>query len=121
MGFFLPVSKLFLYLLLYLPLQQKKKKKREGRADRFELSLVTRYLRMSEVFHGCVASARARNPPVLSTGKIARDPTVYFGKYIPGIVGNLLDFFSFFRSKGNVRMMEELIFLKNRNEIRREN
>lgn len=30
-------------------------------------------------------------------------------------------FFSFFRSKGNVRMMEELIFLKNRNEIRREN
>lgn len=99
MGFFLPVSKLFLYLLLYLPLQQKKKKKREGRADRFELSLVTRYLRMSEVFHGCVASARARNPPVLSTGKIARDPTVYFGKYIPGIVGNLLDFFLFFDVK----------------------
>lgn len=39
--------------------QQKKEGGRggEGRADRFELSLVTRYLRMSEVFHGCVDSA----------------------------------------------------------------
>lgn len=96
MGFFLPVSKLFLYLLLYLPLQQRKKKKREGRADRFELSLVTRYLRMSEVFHGCVASARARNPPVLSTGKIARDPTVYFGKYILGYCWKFIGFFFLF-------------------------
>lgn len=66
---------------------------------------------MSEVFHGCVASARQKSA-VLSSGKIARDPTVYFGKY--GIVGNLLDcgFFFFFFLEAK-EMMEELIFLEN--------
>lgn len=82
-------------LSLALPPSPAEEEEEEGRKGR-SVRVVTRYLRMSEVFHGCVASARARNPPVLSTGKIARDPTVYFGKYIPGIVGNLLDFFFFF-------------------------
>lgn len=82
-------------LSLALPPSPAEEEEEEGRKGR-SVRVVTRYLRMSEVFHGCVASARARNPPVLSTGKIARDPTVYFGKYILGYCWKFIGFFFLF-------------------------